>query len=92
LPPLPPVGTETSTSRILGAPEGNRILDPGFNSLGILNLSLRVYSLLKKAGILTLNDLLQHTKADLLKIVVYSNVLEIETTLASLGLGLKECQ
>jgi DNA-directed RNA polymerase alpha subunit len=60
--------------------------------IGILTISLRVYTALKKAGILTLNDLIKYSKNDLLKIKNLGTkaLFEIETSLSYLGLTLKK--
>jgi DNA-directed RNA polymerase alpha subunit len=60
--------------------------------IGILTISLRVYTALKKAGIFTLNDLITYSKNDLLKIknVGTKSLFEIETSLSYLGLTLKK--
>ena len=59
--------------------------------IGILKISLRAYTALKKAGIFTLSDLLSYTKSDLLKIknLGKKSLYDIETSLAYLGLTLK---
>nr|YP_007507313.1 RNA polymerase alpha subunit [Gonium pectorale]BAM86000.1 RNA polymerase alpha subunit [Gonium pectorale] len=60
--------------------------------IGILTISLRVYTALKKAGIFTLNDLITYSKNDLLKIknLGTKSLFEIETSLSYLGLTLKK--
>nr|QKN19289.1 RNA polymerase alpha subunit [Eudorina cylindrica] len=60
--------------------------------ISILNISLRAYTALKKAGILTLNDLIQCSKNDLLKIkkLEKKSLVLIETSLSYLGLTLKK--
>ena len=59
--------------------------------IGILKISLRAYTALKKAGIFTLNDLILYSKKDLLKIknIGTKSLSEIEINLSDLGLTLK---
>jgi DNA-directed RNA polymerase subunit alpha len=59
--------------------------------VGILKISLRAYTALKKAGIFTLNDLIVCSKKDLLKIknLGSKSLFEIENSLSVLGLTLK---
>ena len=59
--------------------------------IGILKISLRVYTTLKKSGIFTLNDLVKYSKNDLLQIkkLGTKSLIEIETCLSYLGLTLK---
>nr|QIA46867.1 alpha subunit of RNA polymerase [Pandorina colemaniae] len=59
--------------------------------ISILPLSLRTYTALKKENILTLHDLIQMSKNDLLKIknIGIKSLGEIETSLYCLGLTLK---
>ena len=58
--------------------------------IGILKISLRSYTALKKAGISTLNDLIKYSKKDLfaIKNLGQKSVFEIEQNLALLGLTL----
>nr|QIA47054.1 RNA polymerase subunit alpha [Colemanosphaera charkowiensis] len=58
--------------------------------IGILKISLRAYTALKKAGIFTLKDLIKYSKTDLLKIknLGRKSLVEIETSLSDLGLVL----
>lgn len=60
--------------------------------IGILKISLRAYTALKKAGILTVNDLVKCSKNDLLKIknLEKQSLVVIETSLSYLGLTLKK--
>ena len=59
--------------------------------ISILPLSLRTYTALKKAHILTLNELIKKSKKDLLEIknIGIKSLGEIETSLYCLGLALK---
>nr|QIA46943.1 RNA polymerase alpha subunit [Volvulina compacta] len=67
---------------------------PGLASLkapiGILPISLRAYTTLKKTGIFSINDLIKYSKKDLLKIknLGVKSLFEIEASLSSLGLTL----
>nr|BCA78203.1 RNA polymerase alpha subunit [Astrephomene gubernaculifera] len=58
--------------------------------IGILKISLRTYTALKKASIFTLKDLIKYSKKDLLKIknLGTKSLFEIETCLSYLGLTL----
>nr|ACJ50122.1 RNA polymerase alpha subunit [Chlamydomonas reinhardtii]ASF83369.1 RNA polymerase alpha subunit [Chlamydomonas reinhardtii]ASF83437.1 RNA polymerase alpha subunit [Chlamydomonas reinhardtii]ASF83502.1 RNA polymerase alpha subunit [Chlamydomonas reinhardtii]ASF83568.1 RNA polymerase alpha subunit [Chlamydomonas reinhardtii] len=58
--------------------------------IGILKISLRSYTALKKAGITTLKDLIKYSKKDLfaIKNLGQKSVFEIEQNLALLGLTL----
>lgn len=58
--------------------------------IGILKISLRSYTALKKAGISTLNDLIKYSKKDLfaVKNLGKKSIFEIEQNLALLGLTL----
>jgi DNA-directed RNA polymerase alpha subunit len=60
--------------------------------ISILKISLRAYTALKKAGILTLNDIIKCSKNDLLKIknVEKNSLGLIEISLSYLGLTLKK--
>lgn len=60
--------------------------------IGILKISLRAYTALRKAGFLTINDLVKRSKTDLLKInnLGKKSLIQIETGLAFLGLTLKK--
>lgn len=60
--------------------------------IGILKISLRAYTALKKVGILTLNDLIKCSKKDLLKIkkLGKKSLGLIETSLSYFGLTLKK--
>lgn len=62
--------------------------------IGILKISLRAYTALKKAGILTINDLVKCSKNDLLKInnLGKKSLVLIETSLSYLGLTLKKIE
>ena len=59
--------------------------------IGLLKISLRIYTALKKSGIFTLNDLVNYSKNDLLNIKNLGTkaLVEIETSLSYLGLTLK---
>ena len=60
--------------------------------IDILKISLRTYTALKKADILTINDLIKCSKKDLLKInnLEKKSLILIETNLSFLGLTLKK--
>nr|AXZ97183.1 RNA polymerase subunit alpha [Eudorina sp. NIES-3984] len=60
--------------------------------IDILKISLRAYTALKKAGILTINDLINCSKKDLLKInnLEKKSLVLIETNLSYFGLTLKK--
>ncbi len=60
--------------------------------IGLLKISLRTYTALKKAKIFVLSDLLKYTKQDLLKIknLGTKSLYEIENSLFSLSLCLKK--
>nr|YP_009532113.1 RNA polymerase subunit alpha [Volvox africanus]AXZ97319.1 RNA polymerase subunit alpha [Volvox africanus] len=60
--------------------------------IAILKISLSAYTALKKAGILTINDLVKYSKNDLLKInnIGKNSLVLIETSLSYLGLTLKK--
>lgn len=59
--------------------------------IGILKISLRTYSALKKAGIFNLKDLIKYSKKNILKIknLGKKSLFEIETSLSFLGLTFK---
>nr|QIA46780.1 RNA polymerase subunit alpha [Pandorina morum] len=59
--------------------------------IGVLTISLRVYTALKKEGIFTIEDLIKYTKKDLLKIKNFGvkSLFELETQLSNYGFFLK---
>ena len=58
--------------------------------IGVLPISLRAYTALRKAEIFTLNHLLNYSKGELLKLKNFGpkSLFEVEKTLADLGLSL----
>lgn len=85
----------TELQKITRINQINPILQASLKApVGILKISLRAYTALKKAGIFTIKDLLNKSKTDLLKIknLGIKSVSEIETSLAYLGLTLKNVE
>jgi DNA-directed RNA polymerase alpha subunit len=62
--------------------------------IALLKLSLRTYTALKKAGIFTLQDLINYSKNELLQLktirFAHQSLLEIELCLSEFGLSLKK--